>query len=130
MRDKVSQKARAVRQVFPPTEIVIRIEWHPLFHLAEPAHAAVPVDILCGCPVLKAVIPLALRVVAHVGALRQHQRPQLAISDQLSRLGKVAAAGDLRADLHLLARALDCIIQFKRLVEVTCHRLLHVNVLA
>ena len=106
----------------------------PLLHvLAEPANLAFlggPLDVaLCG-PRLQAVVPFALWVVAHVRTLREHERAQLALGDQLGGLGEVSATGNLRTHLHLALGALHGIIELERFAEVTRHWFLNINVFA
>src|SRR5436190_1656161 len=127
MRDEVAQQPRAIRIIFAPTEEVIGIERNLFIDRAEPL---LPIHRVACSSIIYGIVPLALRVVATVIALRPNERADLAALNQFGGLVPTGGGTALRTDLEDLARLFDHIMDLKRLAEVAGHGLFAINMLS
>src|SRR6266705_6652969 len=127
MRDKVSQKPRAITGVFAPAMEMFGAERRARLHRAEPA---LPIYILSRGFVLEGVVPLTTHTIAAVVTLTPDESADLAAVDQFSAFMPTLGGTALRADLVNSSRPLDCIIDLEGFIEITRHWLLTIHVLA
>src|SRR5262249_15619841 len=118
--------AGAVVPVLAPAEVALRAP-RALRRRTEPA---LPVDGPFARLRVDVVVPLAVRVVATVAALRPQQLAQLVRADQLACLLPLGLAAALCSELHDAAARLRCVADPEGVLETPREGLLDVDVAA
>ena len=126
--EQVTQQAGAVRVILAPAEIVVGVEAVAGLDLLAEPH--LPVDVFGLGPRGDGVVPLAVRIIAHVAALAHDDGADLACADPLGGLVPFAVGAALRSHLEQFTGALAGVVDFEGFAEVASHRFLDINMLA
>ena len=126
--EQVAQQAGAIRVILAPAEIVVGVEAVAGLDLLAEPH--LPVDVFGLGPRGDGVVPLAVRIIAHVAALAHDDGADFACADPLGGLVPLAVGAALRSDLEQFACALAGVVDFEGFAEVAGHRFLDIDMLA
>ena len=126
--EEVAQQAGAIGVVLAPAEVVVGVEAVAGLDLLAEPH--LPVDVVGLGPRGNGVVPLAVRVVAHVAALAHDDGADLAGTDPFGGLVPLAIGAALRTDLQQFAGALAGVVDLECFAEVAGHGLLDIDMLA